>query len=69
MQKAKARQPSPPADAARKDKPAEKSQAQRLLDAAQKARAGAGGNGFSRAMGKATLAMNARKTSKGQIGG
>jgi hypothetical protein len=46
-----------------------RSQAQRLLEAARKARAEQSGQGFSRAMGKVTMARQARKTAKGQIGG
>lgn len=68
MQKAKTPS-SPAARVARKDKPPEKTQAQRLLEAARKAKLDGGGSGFSRSMGKATLAKNARKTAKGQIGG
>lgn len=45
------------------------SQAERLLEAARKARAGKDGQSFARAMGKATLARQGRKTAKGQIGG
>ena len=70
MQKAKASQPSSrAAHVAKGNKAPEKSQAQRLLEAARKARIDGGGSGFSRAMGKATIAQNARKTAKGQIGG
>lgn len=43
------------------------SQAQRLLEAAKKAKAG--GQSFARSVGKATLARQGRKTAKGQIGG
>jgi hypothetical protein len=45
------------------------SQAQRLLEAAKKARTDQGGSTFARGMGKLQLARNARKTAKGQIGG
>ncbi len=70
MQKTKADQaPSRATGEARKGKPPDQSPAQRLLEAARKARTEGSGNGFSRAMGKATLTRNARKTSKGQIGG
>ena len=51
-----------------KDKPPEQSQAQRLLALARKAK-DEGGHGFSREVGKATIAKNARKPSKGQVGG
>lgn len=46
-----------------------KSQAQRLLEAVQKARAGQSRGDFARNLGKATLARNARKKGKGEIGG
>jgi hypothetical protein len=70
MQKAKSSPPSSRgASAAKKGTPPEKSQAQRLLEAANKAKLDGGGSGFSRSMGKATLTKNARKTAKGQIGG
>jgi hypothetical protein len=46
-----------------------KSQAERLLEIARKAQADQSRGSFSRTMGKTTLARNARKTSKGQVGG
>jgi hypothetical protein len=53
---------------AKKPVPA-RSQAQRLLEAVKKARASEGEGAFARSTGKSTLAKNARKTAKGQIGG
>jgi hypothetical protein len=53
---------------AKKSAPA-KTQAQRLLEVARKARLDQSGSSFARSTGKATLARNARKTAKGQIGG
>lgn len=49
-------------------KPAQ-SQAQRFLEAVKKAQADQSGQKFSQAMGKMTMAQNARKTGKGQVGG
>ncbi len=70
MQKAKTSPPSSrAARAATEGKAPGKTQAQRLLEAARKARSDGSGSGFSRAMGKATMTKNARKTAKGQIGG
>lgn len=45
------------------------SQAERLLEATRKARTNQGGQSFARAVGKATLTRQGRKTAKGQIGG
>jgi hypothetical protein len=49
---------------AKAKKKAEKSQAQRFLEAAKKAQVDESGRAFSRAMGKITLAKNARKPAK-----
>jgi hypothetical protein len=49
---------------ASKKKAPEKSQAQRFLEAARKARTDQSGPAFNRAMGKITLAKNGRKPTK-----
>ena len=41
-----------------------KTQAERLLEVAKKAQVNAGGSKFSEAMGRITLARNARKSSR-----
>jgi hypothetical protein len=53
---------------AKKKAPA-KTQAERLLELARKAKADAGKQTFARDAGKTTLSRNARKTAKGLIGG
>lgn len=45
------------------------SQAARILEAVKKARANQSAGSFARSTGKTTLARNARKTGKGEIGG
>ncbi len=41
-----------------------KTQAERLMEVAKKTQAGEGGNKFSEAMARITMARNARKTSR-----
>lgn len=50
-------------------KTVQKTQAERLLEIARKAKQGGAGQSFAREMGKATLAKGARKVGKGLVGG
>lgn len=74
MQKKTAKTPARPravrsADAPPKENPVQKSQAERLMEIARKAKQGGSAQAFARSMGKDTLARNARKIGKGEVGG